>query len=129
MSSSERPRRPVAARARESPRTQRVRGLSSGLLLQALAVVDGLAEGEHLDRRTSIVILGDGRSNGKGPSTDALTEIARRVRRIVWLTPEPSYSWGLGACDLPEYAELCERVEVVRDLTGLERTAEKLALP
>ena len=88
-----------------------------------------LAEGEHLDRRTSIVILGDGRSNGKDPATDALTEIARRVRRIVWLTPEPSYSWGLGACDLPEYAELCERVEVVRDLTGLERTAEKLALP
>ena len=88
-----------------------------------------LAEGEHLDRRTSVVILGDGRSNGKDPATDALTEIARRVRRIVWLTPEPSYSWGRGACDLPEYAELCERVEVVRDLSGLERTAEKLALP
>lgn len=88
-----------------------------------------LAEGEHLDRRTSIVILGDGRSNGKDPAIDALTEIARRVRRIVWLTPEPSYSWGLGACDLPEYAQLCERVEVVRDLTGLERTAEKLTLP
>lgn len=88
-----------------------------------------LAEAEHLDRRTSIVILGDGRSNGKDPAIDALTEIARRVRRIVWLTPEPSYSWGLGACDLPEYAEYCERVEVVRDLTGLERTAEKLSLP
>lgn len=86
-----------------------------------------LGEGERLDRRTSVVILGDGRSNGKDPALDAFAELARRVRRIVWLTPEPAFSWGLGACALPEYAEWCERVDVVRDLTGLERTVDRAA--
>lgn len=39
------------------------------------------------------------------------------------MTPEPRYSWSLGGCDLPAYAEFCDRVRVVRDLTGLETTA------
>lgn len=84
--------------------------------------------GNALDRRTSLIILGDGRSNGKDPALDVVQEIARRVRRIVWLTPEPSYSWGLGACALPAYAQFCERVDVVSDLSALERTAEKMAV-
>ena len=33
----------------------------------------------------------------------------------------------LGACDLPEYAEYCSRVRVVRDLTGLETAAHEMA--
>jgi uncharacterized protein with von Willebrand factor type A (vWA) domain len=45
----------------------------------------------------------------------------------VWLTPEPRFSWGLGACDLPKYAPYCDRVRQVADLTGLERTALRMA--
>ena len=33
----------------------------------------------------------------------------------------------LGRCDLPAYAESCDRVRVVRDLTGLEATAYEMA--
>ena len=50
----------------------------------------------------------------------------QRATRI-WLTPEPRYSWGLGRCDLPAYAEHCDRVRVVRDLTGLESTTNEMA--
>ena len=57
----------------------------------------------------------------------AFEEITRRARETIWLTPEPRYSWGLGACDLPAYAEYCDRVRVVRDLTGLESAAKDLA--
>ena len=49
------------------------------------------------------------------------------ARETVWLTPEPRYSWGLGSCDLPAYAEYCSRGRVVRDLTGLERAAHEFA--
>lgn len=49
------------------------------------------------------------------------------MRQTIWLTPEPRYSWGLGACDLPRYAEYCDRVQVVADLTGLERAALRMA--
>ncbi|MFF9818108.1 VWA domain-containing protein [Streptomyces sp. NPDC014006] len=80
-----------------------------------------------LGRRTTLLVLGDGRGNGNPPRTDAFAEITRRVRRTIWLTPEPRYSWCLGACDLPRYAEYCDRVQVVADLAGLERTALRMA--
>jgi uncharacterized protein len=78
-------------------------------------------------RRTTVLVLGDGRNNGKDPNLGAFEEITRRARETIWLTPEPRYSWGLGSCDLPAYAEFCNRVRVVRDLTGLERAAHELA--
>jgi hypothetical protein len=78
-------------------------------------------------RRTTVLVLGDGRNNGKDPNLGAFEEITRRARETIWLTPEPRYSWGLGSCDLPAYAEFCNRVRVVRDLTGLEQAAHELA--
>ncbi|AQA02744.1 VWA domain-containing protein [Mycobacterium sp. MS1601] len=80
-----------------------------------------------LSRRTTVLVLGDGRNNGKDPNLAAFEEITRRARETIWLTPEPRYSWGLGGCDLPRYAEYCDRVRVVRDLTGLEHTAAEFA--
>ena len=78
-------------------------------------------------RRTTVLVLGDGRNNANDPNLGAFEEITRRARETIWLTPEPMYSWGLGSCDLPAYAEFCDRVRVVRDLTGLERAAHELA--
>ncbi len=80
-----------------------------------------------LDRRTTLIVLGDGRGNGNDPQLDTFQEITRRVRETIWLTPEPRYSWGLGACDLPRYAEFCGRVQVVADLTGLQRAAQLMS--
>ncbi len=78
-------------------------------------------------RRTTVVVLGDGRNNANDPNLAAFEELTRRARETIWLTPEPRYSWGLGSCDLPAYAEYCDRVRVVRDLRGLEHTAVELA--
>ena len=80
-----------------------------------------------LDRRTTLIVLGDGRGNGNDAQLDTFQEITRRVRETIWLTPEPRYSWGLGACDLPRYAEFCGRVQVVADLTGLQRAAWQIS--
>ncbi len=82
--------------------------------------------GSAVTRRSTVVILGDGRGNGNDPNLPAFEEIARRSRRLIWLTPEPRYAWRLGNCDLPRYAELCDRVDVVRDLDGLDRAAEEM---
>ena len=82
-----------------------------------------------MTRRTTVLVLGDGRNNANDPNLAAFEEITRRARETIWLTPEPRYSWGLGSCDLPAYAEYCDRVRVVRDLRGLEHTAEELASP
>ncbi|WP_136245601.1 VWA domain-containing protein [Mycobacterium intracellulare] len=95
----------------------------------------GLAFGtflaEHasaVTRRTTVLVLGDARGNGNDPNVAAFEEIARRAREVIWLTPEPRYSWGLGRCDLPLYEPSCDRIEVVRDLSGLERATQNMAL-
>jgi uncharacterized protein len=77
-------------------------------------------------RRTTVVILGDGRGNGHDPNMGVVEEIARRSKQLIWLTPERRNVWRLGRCDLPLYAELCDRVEVVRDLDGLDRATEDI---
>jgi uncharacterized protein len=106
-------------------------GLSDGGVLDVDADSDyGTALGSFLadhgsavTRRTTLIVLGDGRGNGKDPNVGAFTELTRRARETIWLTPEPRYSWGLGQCDLPGYAAYCDRVYVVRDLHSLERVS------
>jgi uncharacterized protein with von Willebrand factor type A (vWA) domain len=77
-------------------------------------------------RRTTVVVLGDGRGNGHDPNLPAFEEIARRGKQVVWLTPERRTMWQLGHCDLPRYAEFCDRVDVVRDLDGLDRATDDI---
>ena len=106
-------------------------GLPAGGVLDVDADSDyGSAFGDFLEefgsavtRRTTVLVLGDGRNNGRDPGLSAFEEIARRARSTIWLTPEPRFSWGLGGCDLPRYAEICDRVEVVRNLRGLDRVS------
>ncbi|MDT9594145.1 VWA domain-containing protein [Nocardioides zeae] len=82
--------------------------------------------GGAITRRTTLVVLGDGRSNGRDPGLEPFAELSRRARETVWLTPEPRYSWALGRCDLPAYSEHCSRVQVVRNLAGLEKVTDLL---
>lgn len=85
---------------------------------------------EHLSaltRRTTLLVLGDGRSGGRDPGLEALRQMRRQSRRLVWLSPEPRYSWELGSCDMGLYSRLCDRVEVVRDVQGLDSTVRALA--
>ncbi|MDL9946070.1 VWA domain-containing protein [Gordonia sp. ABSL11-1] len=108
-----------------------VSGLPAGGVLDVDADSDyGTAMGTFLEefggainRRTTVIVLGDGRTNGRDPNLEAFEEISRRARETIWITPEPSYSWGLGSCDLPGYAALCDRVHVVHDLSALEQVS------
>lgn len=112
-------------------------GLPAGGVLDVDADSDyGSAFGDFLEefgsavtRRTTVLVLGDGRNNGRDPGLGAFAEIARRARSTIWLTPEPRYSWGLGGCDLPLYSEHCDRVEVVRNLRGLDRMSTAAQVP
>jgi len=71
----------------------------------------GTALGQFADRyldavgpRTSVLILGDARTNGRDPNLDALRRIAVRARRTYWLNPEPTELWSTGDSVAGEYA-------------------------
>src|SRR5207249_10454177 len=51
---------------------------------------------ERLDRRTTVMILGDARNNYNDPQAWALRMIRERVRGIIWLNPEGQWGWGIG---------------------------------
>ncbi|MGH2763724.1 MAG: VWA domain-containing protein [Thermoleophilaceae bacterium] len=85
-----------------------------------------MAHAPAINRRTTVVILGDGRNNGRPPNEAALEETAARARQLIWITPEPKWSWTLGGCDMPRYEQICDRVEVVRNADELAAVAEGL---
>jgi uncharacterized protein with von Willebrand factor type A (vWA) domain len=76
--------------------------------------------------RTTVIVLGDGRGNRNPPNVQALEEIRRRCRQLVWLSPESRGSWGLGSSDMPLYEPVCHRAEVVRNLKQLGQVTETL---
>jgi uncharacterized protein with von Willebrand factor type A (vWA) domain len=77
-------------------------------------------------RRTTVIVIGDGRNNYGPPEAGALAELRRRARRLLWITPEPRARWEQGDGELARYAVHCDRVAVVTCLAELERVAEAL---
>lgn len=85
--------------------------------------------GAHLPsigRRTTVLIIGDARNNYNDPALWALRELARKARRVVWITPEPEDAWGMGDSEMLRYRDLVSQVVVVQSLADLEGVAEKL---
>jgi hypothetical protein len=48
-------------------------------------------------RRTTVIIIGDGRSNYHPPNAWVLEELKRRARRVVWICPEER--WGTSCAE------------------------------
>ena len=71
--------------------------------------------GDLITPRTSVLVVGDARSNGFDARTDLVAEIGRRAHRLAWVTPEPSRYWTQSGCAMADYAEHCSGVVSVRD--------------
>ena len=79
-----------------------------------------------IDRRTTVVILGDGRTNYQDDAAQILDAIRARARAVVWLCPEPRAAWATGDSAMPRYAPKCTRVLEVRSARDLETAARLL---
>jgi uncharacterized protein with von Willebrand factor type A (vWA) domain len=79
-----------------------------------------------ITRRTTVIVIGDGRTNYNPPNAWALADLKRKCRRLMWLCPEEQHSWGFGDSEMPLYARHCDRVESVRSLDDLARVAAEL---
>ncbi len=81
---------------------------------------------DALNSRTTVIVLGDGRSNYFAPQLDALAEIRRRSRQVIWLNPESQYSWGIGDSIIDLYARECDMLTECRNLEQLRQVMEHL---
>ncbi|MFT5445552.1 MAG: hypothetical protein ACI9DC_000713 [Gammaproteobacteria bacterium] len=81
-----------------------------------------------VDRRTTVLIIGDARSNGAAPRADLLAKIHDRARCVMWLNPEPENFWGLGDSDMQRYRSSVDIVRKVSSLRELERAISALLM-
>ncbi|MCF8570645.1 VWA domain-containing protein [Gordonia sp. HY002] len=82
--------------------------------------------GDLITRRTSVLVVGDGRSNAFDPRVDLFETMARRAHRVAWLTPEPSRYWTQTGCSLAEYGEHCSGVVSARDAAEMMDKCDEL---
>ncbi len=80
-----------------------------------------------IDHRTTVLILGDARSNYADPGDRALRRIHERARRVLWLNPEPRPLWNTGDSEMRKLGACCDRVEPCRTLQHLERVISEIA--
>lgn len=59
-----------------------------------------------LSPRTSLLVLGDGRTNYRNPEIELLTHMVTASRHAHWLNPEPKHLWGSGDSTVPRYQEV-----------------------
>ncbi len=81
---------------------------------------------DTVDRRTTVIFVGDARNNYNDPRLDLVATLKARARRIVWMNPEPPYLWGQGDSDMTAYAPLCDAVHQVATLQQLADAIDDL---
>ena len=62
---------------------------------------------EDLDPRSTVIVLGDARTNGREPHAEVFSRIAERAGRTFWLNPEPRLYWNYGDSVMAAYERRC----------------------
>jgi len=82
--------------------------------------------GPQIKSKTSVIILGDGRSNYHASRSYVLRAIRQRARHLYWLNPEPANTWDSGDSIISEYGKFCDEVVECRNLRQLKEFVEAL---
>lgn len=76
---------------------------------------------------TVLLVLGDARNNRRPPRADLLADARARVRRVLWLNPEPSERWNTGDSVIASYARHVDAVVACGTLAELDRALTAVA--
>ncbi|HEX9966963.1 MAG TPA: VWA domain-containing protein [Solirubrobacterales bacterium] len=63
---------------------------------------------DDLDPRSTVIVLGDARTNGREPHAEVFARIAERAGRLFWLNPEPKLYWNYGDSVMAAYERHCD---------------------
>ncbi|MGI5287533.1 vWA domain-containing protein [Nonomuraea polychroma] len=82
--------------------------------------------GDAIGPKTSLLILGDARSNYQPPALDVMKDLASRSRHAYWLNPEPRRQWDTGDSVAGDYSTVVPMYEC-RNVAQLTAFIETLA--
>ena len=86
---------------------------------------------DHLDilnKKTTLIIIGDGRSNYSNPEEQILEEMHEKSRRTIWLNPETEYFWYTGDSEMRTFQTYCDEVRPCQNLNQLLDFIKSLVL-
>ena len=92
---------------------------------QALSDLASLCMDE-IDKKTTVVILGDARNNFGPDKAFILKGIYERAKQVLWLNPEGKYRWDTGDSIMTTYSSYCTKVFQCGNLGQLERVISSL---
>ncbi|MFN2612766.1 MAG: VWA domain-containing protein [Solirubrobacterales bacterium] len=71
-----------------------------------LEFLEGIAD--ELGPRSTVIVLGDARTNGREPHAEVFGRISERAGRTFWLNPEPKLYWNYGDSVMQAYEPFCD---------------------
>jgi len=82
--------------------------------------------GEQVRRRTTVIVLGDARTNYHDPAEGVLKAVRQRAAHLFWLNPEPRAAWNSGDSVIASYQPFCDAVHECRNIRQLKHFVEEL---
>jgi len=81
---------------------------------------------DDLGPRSTVIVLGDARTNGREPHAAAFGCVAQRAGRTFWINPEPKLYWNYGDSVMRAYEPFCDGVYECWSTRQLESFANAL---
>lgn len=97
-------------------------------LLYSLHECFARVKSKDLNHKTTLIILGDGRSNYLNPQAGILAQMREHCRRIIWLTPEKANTWTTGDSEITTYKTHCHEIRTMMNLNHLTQFIQELVL-
>lgn len=81
---------------------------------------------DSIDRNTTVLILGDGRTGGGYSGLEILKQVYQRSNLVLWFNPEPKAMWNTGDSAIKRYQTASHYVAECNSLAKLERLLDDL---
>lgn len=80
----------------------------------------------QINRRTTVIFLGDARANDLPPGNEDLARVAQRAARVFWLNPEDRRRWDSGDSVMSLYRPWCRAAMSCANLNQLAAFVDRL---
>ena len=79
-----------------------------------------------VDKKTTLMVLGDARSNYGDPGHLVLKEFYERAGRVIFLNPEPETVWDTGDSEMKKLGAYCTNKQTCNSVKHVERVLDDL---